>query len=251
MAVDKGALIVTGGGRGIGAATARLAGERGYAVCVNYASNREAADELVRDIIDAGGEAFAERADVARREEVAALFEAVDRRYGGLAALVNNAGVAGRVGPLAEADPATIERVIEVNVEGTIWCCQEAARRLSTRHGGKDGAIVNISSGSATIGSPGRYVWYAASKGAVDSLTVGLAKELATEGIRVNAVAPGVVETDIHNDTGGPGRLAEMVAGLPIGRAAAPREIAEAVLWLLSDEASYTTGAILRVAGGR
>jgi NAD(P)-dependent dehydrogenase (short-subunit alcohol dehydrogenase family) len=249
--VDKGALIVTGSGRGIGAATARLAAARGYAVCVNFASNRAAADALVGDIIDAGGEAFAQRADVARREEVAALFEAVDQRYGGLAGLVNNAGVAGRVSPLAEADPVTIDRVIDVNVKGTIWCSQEAVRRMSTALGGKGGAIVNISSGSATIGSPGQYVWYAASKGAVDSLTMGLAKELAGEGIRVNAVAPGVVATDIHDDSGGPGRLAEMVAGLPMGRAAQPEEIAGAVLWLLSDEASYTTGTILRVAGGR
>ncbi len=247
----KPVLIVTGGARGIGAATARLAAARGYAVCVNYASNREAAETLVGEIADGGGEAFAQRADVARREEVAALFKAVEARDGALAGLVNNAGLAGRVGPLAEADPATIERVIEVNVKGTIWCCQEAVRRLSTRLGGKGGAIVNISSGSATIGSPGQYVWYAASKGAVESLTLGLAKELAAEGIRVNAVAPGVVETDIHNDTGGPGRLAEMVAGLPMGRAATPEEIAAAVLWLLSEEASYTTGAILRVAGGR
>lgn len=249
--MDKGALIVTGSGRGIGAATARLAAARGYAVCVNFASNRAAADALVGDIIDAGGEAFAQRADVARREEVAALFEAVDQRYGGLAGLVNNAGVAGRVSPLAEADPVTIDRVIDVNVKGTIWCSQEAVRRMSTDLGGKGGAIVNISSGSATIGSPGQYVWYAASKGAVDSLTMGLAKELAGEGIRVNAVAPGVVATDIHDDSGGPDRLAEMVAGLPMGRAAQPEEIAGAVLWLLSDEASYTTGTILRVAGGR
>jgi len=249
--VDKGALIVTGSGRGIGAATARLAAARGYAVCVNFASNRTAADALVGDIIDAGGEAFAQRADVARREEVAALFEAVDQRYGGLAGLVNNAGLAGQFGRLAEADPATIDRVIEVNVKGTIWCTQEAVRRMSTALGGKGGAIVNISSGSATIGSPGQYVWYAASKGAVDSLTVGLAKELAGEGIRVNAVAPGVVATDIHDDSGGPDRLAEMVAGLPMGRAARPEEIAGAILWLLSDEASYTTGTILRVAGGR
>jgi len=249
--VDKGALIVTGSGRGIGAATARLAAARGYAVCVNFASNRAAADALVGDIIDAGGEAFAQRADVARREEVAALFEAVDQRYGGLAGLVNNAGLAGQLGRLAEADPAIIDRVIEVNVKGTIWCTQEAVGRMSTALGGKGGAIVNISSGSATIGSPGQYVWYAASKGAVDSLTVGLAKELAGEGIRVNAVAPGVVATDIHDDSGGPGRLAEMVAGLPMGRAAQPEEIASAVLWLLSDEASYTSGTILRVAGGR
>jgi NAD(P)-dependent dehydrogenase (short-subunit alcohol dehydrogenase family) len=182
--VDKGALIVTGSGRGIGAATARLAAAHGYAVCVNFASNRAAADALVGDIIDAGGEAFAQRADVARREEVAALFEAVDQRYGGLAGLVNNAGVAGRVSPLAEADPVTIDRVIDVNVKGTIWCSQEAVRRMSTALGGKGGAIVNISSGSATIGSPGQYVWYAASKGAVDSLTMGLAKELAPRGRR-------------------------------------------------------------------
>ena len=244
-------LIVTGASRGIGAATARLAAGRGYDVCVNYQANREAAQAVVADIQAAGGRAIAVQADVANEAEVERLFETVDRELGRLDALVNNAGLAGRFSRLDEADSETIRRVIEVNVLGLMACSRAAVRRLSPRHGGAGGAIVNLTSGAATIGSPGEYVWYAASKGAVDSFTLGLGKELAGEGIRVNGVAPGFVETEIHAASGMPDRVALQGHTVPIGRAARPQEIAETILWLLSDQASYVTGAVLRVAGGR
>ncbi len=213
-------MIVTGGGRGIGAATARLAAGRGYAVCVNYLRNAEAA-------------------------------AAVDRELGPLTALVNNAGLAGRIDRLDAAPGATIRQVIEVNLLGTIWCARAAVQRMSSRHGGRGGGIVNLSSGAASLGSPGNYVWYAASKGAVDSLTLGLAREVAREGIRVNGVAPGFVKTEIHAASGMPDRLETVAPTMPLGRAAEPEEIAETILWLLSPAASYTTGATLRVGGGR
>jgi NAD(P)-dependent dehydrogenase (short-subunit alcohol dehydrogenase family) len=244
-------MIVTGGGRGIGAATARLAASRGYGVCVNYLGNAAAAEAVVRDIEGAGGVAIAVQADVAAEAQVERLFETVDRELGPLTALVNNAGLAGKIDRLDAAPSATIRQVIEVNLFGAIWCARAAVRRMSTLHGGTGGAIVNLSSGAATLGSPGNYVWYAAAKGAVDSLTVGLAKEVAREGIRVNGVAPGYVRTDIHADSGMPDRLETEAPTVPIGRAAEPEEIAETILWLLSDAASYTTGATLRVAGGR
>jgi NAD(P)-dependent dehydrogenase (short-subunit alcohol dehydrogenase family) len=244
-------LIVTGASRGIGAATARLAAGRGYDLCVNYQANRQAAEAVVGDIQAAGGRAIAVQADVASEVEVERLFDTVDRELGRLDALVNNAGLAGRFSRLDEADSATIRRVIEVNVLGLINCSRAAVRRLSPRHGGAGGAIVNLTSGAATIGSPGEYVWYAASKGAVDSFTLGLGKELAGEGIRVNGVAPGFVETEIHAASGMPDRVALQGHTVPIGRAAQPEEIAETILWLLSDQASYVTGAVLRVAGGR
>jgi NAD(P)-dependent dehydrogenase (short-subunit alcohol dehydrogenase family) len=244
-------LIVTGASRGIGAATARLAAGRGYDVCVNYQADRDAAEAVVVDIEAAGGRAIAVQADVANEAEVERLFETVDRELGQLGALVNNAGLAGRFSRLDEADSETIRRVIEVNVLGLIACSRAAVRRLSPRHGGAGGAIVNLTSGAATIGSPGEYVWYAASKGAVDSFTLGLGKELAGEGIRVNGVAPGFVETEIHAASGMPDRVKEQGHTVPIGRAAQPEEIAETILWLLSDQASYVTGAVLRVAGGR
>jgi NAD(P)-dependent dehydrogenase (short-subunit alcohol dehydrogenase family) len=248
---DSQVMIVTGGGRGIGAATARMAALRGYAVCVNYLGNAEAAEAVVRDIEDAGGRALAVQADVAEEAEVARLFETVDRELGQLTALVNNAGLAGHIDRLDAAPSETIRQVIEVNLFGAIWCARAAVRRMSTEHGGRGGAIVNVSSGAATLGSPGNYVWYAAAKGAVDSLTIGLAKEVAREGIRVNGVAPGYVRTGIHADSGMPDRLETEAPTVPIGRAAEPEEIAETILWLLSDAASYTTGATLRVAGGR
>ena len=246
-----GNMVITGGSRGIGAATARLAAARGYGVCVNYRNDAAAAETVVRDIEGAGGRAVAVQADVAREDAVEGLFEAVDRDLGPVAALVNNAGLAGRVDRLDEAPAETIRTVVEVNLLGTIWCSRAAVRRMSTRRGGTGGAIVNLSSGAATIGSPGEYVWYAASKGAVDSFTTGLAKEVAGEGIRVNAVAPGFVETEIHAASGMPDRLATDAPKVPIGRAAAPQEIAEAIVWLLSDAASYVTGTVLHVAGGR
>ncbi|MHA1153800.1 MAG: SDR family oxidoreductase [Alphaproteobacteria bacterium] len=244
-------MIVTGGGRGIGAATARLAVGRGFAVCVNYLGNAEAAEAVVRDIEGAGGVAIAVQADVAAEAEVERLFETVDRELGTLTALVNNAGLAGRASRLDVASGETIRQVIEVNVLGAIWCARAAVRRMSTKHGGQGGAIVNVSSAAATLGSPGEFVWYAASKGAVDSLTIGLAREVAREGIRVNGVAPGLIETEIHAASGKPDRARALAPSVPLGRAAAPEEVAETILWLLSEAASYTTGATLRVAGGR
>jgi NAD(P)-dependent dehydrogenase (short-subunit alcohol dehydrogenase family) len=246
-----GTLLVTGGGRGIGAAVARLGAAAGYTVCVNYRSNAAAAETVVAEIGKAGGRALAVQADVAREAEVERLFAVVDAELPPLAALVNNAGITGRVGRLEDAPAQTLRDVMDLNVLGVMWCCQAAVRRMARRHGGSGGAIVNISSGAATLGSPDTFVWYAASKGAVDSLTVGLALENARDGLRVNAVSPGLVRTDIHADSGMPDRLETMPPQTPMGRAAEPEEIAEAVLWLLSDKASYTTGAILRVAGGR
>lgn len=246
-----GTLLVTGGGRGIGAAVARLGALKGYAVCVNYRHDAASADAVVAAIRAAGGRALAVRADVAREEEVERLFATVDAELPSLTALVNNAGFTGRVNRLEDAPPETIRQVMDLNVLGSIWCARAAIRRMARRHGGQGGAIVNISSGAATIGSPGEYVWYAASKGAIDSLTIGLGRENGGEGIRVNAVAPGLVETQIHADSGLTDRLEKIAPATPIGRAAAPEEIAEAVLWLLSGAASYTTGAVLRVAGGR
>lgn len=247
----SGTLLVTGGGRGIGAAVARLGAAAGYTVCVNYRDNAAAAEAVVAEIERAGGRAMALQADVAREEDVERLFATVDAELPPLAAVVNNAGIAGHVSRLEEASGETLRAVMELNVLGVMWCCRAAVRRMAGRYGGKGGAIVNISSGAATLGSPGEYVWYAASKGAVDSLTLGLAKENAGEGIRVNAVAPGFVRTEIHAASGMPERLEKVAPSMPIGRAAEPEEIAEAVLWLLGDKASYTTGAVLRVAGGR
>jgi NAD(P)-dependent dehydrogenase (short-subunit alcohol dehydrogenase family) len=246
-----GTVIVTGGSRGIGAATAKLAAARGYAVCVNYRADAAAAEAVVRAVEQAGGRAAAVPADVAREEAVEGLFERAERELGPVTALVNNAGLAGLVNRLEEAPAETIRTVVEVNLLGTIWCARAAVRRMSTRRGGPGGAIVNLSSGAATLGSPGEYVWYAAAKGGVDSFTLGLAKEVAREGIRVNAVAPGFVETGIHAASGMPDRLAEDAPKVPLGRAARPREVAEAIVWLLSDAASYVTGTVLRVAGGR
>ena len=249
--MTSGTLLVTGGGRGIGAAVARLGAAAGYTVCVNYRSNAVAAEAVVAEIERAGGRAMAVQADVAREDQVARLFNAVDAELPPLTALVNNAGITGVTSRLEEATPDTIRQVMELNVLGLIWCCQAAVRRMASRHGGNGGAIVNLSSGAVTLGSPGTFVWYAASKGAVDSLTLGLALENARDGLRVNAVAPGLVETDIHADSGLPDRLATLAPQTPMGRAAAPEEIAEAVIWLLSDKASFTNGAVLRVAGGR
>ena len=247
----SGVLIVTGGSRGIGAATAKLAAERGYDVCVNYRSDAEAAAEVARSVEAAGRQALAVQADVAREAEVVKLFETAEQSLGPITALVNNAGLAGQVDRLVDAPSERIQTVVDTNVYGVIWPCREAVKRMSTRLGGKGGAIVNVSSGAATIGSPGQYVWYAAAKGAVDSFTLGLSKEAAAEGIRVNAVAPGFVKTRIHADSGMPNRIEEDAPKVPIARAAETEEIAEPILWLLSDAASYTTGAILRVAGGR
>jgi len=248
---DAGVLLVTGGGRGIGAATARLAARRGYAVCANYLGNSAAAEALVGEIVAAGGRAIAVQGDVRDEANVERLFARTEADLGPLTALVNNAGLTGLISRLDEAESETLRQVVDVNVIGTLLCSRAAVRRMSTRHGGRGGAIVNVSSGAATLGSPGEYVWYAGAKGAVDSITIGLGRELAGEGIRVNAVAPGMTATEIHAASGDAGRLERIGNAVPLGRPASAEEVAEPILWLLSDAASYVTGAILRVAGGR
>ena len=249
--MSGGVVMITGGGRGIGAATARLAARRGYAVCVNYLRNRAAAEAVAQDIRGGGGQAVAVRGDVAVEEDVARLFEECDRALGPLTALVNNAGIVERQSRVEAMDGARLQRMFATNVIGAFLCAREAIRRMSTKHGGQGGAIVNISSGAARLGSPGEYVDYAASKGAIDTMTLGLARELAEEGIRVNCVRPGFVHTDIHASGGEPNRIERLRDGIPMKRGGDPEEVARAVLWLLSDEASYSTGAILDVTGGR
>jgi NAD(P)-dependent dehydrogenase (short-subunit alcohol dehydrogenase family) len=248
--MDK-VVIVTGAGRGIGAATARLAAARGYAVAVNYRSNRDAAEAVVRDIAGRGGRAIAVAADVAIEDDVRRMFETVDRELGTLSALVNNAGVLERQMRLEEIDAGRLQRVFATNVIGAFSCAREAVRRLSTRHGGRGGAIVNVSSGAARLGAAGEYIDYAASKGALDTMTIGLAREVAEEGIRVNAVRPGVIRTEIHASGGEPNRVDRVKAAVPMKRGGDPEEVAQAILFLLSDQASYTTGAFLDVTGGR
>ncbi len=244
-------MVVTGGARGIGAATALMGARQGYAVCVNYRENRAAADAVVGAIRAGGGSAIAVQGDVSREAEVAALFDAVDEALGTVTALVNNAGSTGRASRLDAADTATLRAVIELNVLGVMFCTREAILRMSTRRGGHGGGIVNVSSGAATLGSSNEFVWYAASKAAVDTFTMGVAREVAQEGIRVNAVSPGLIETELHAAAGVPDRVEKMAPGIPMGRSAPPEEVAEPILWLLSKGASYVTGAILRVAGGR
>lgn len=240
-------LIVTGGSRGIGAATAHLAAGRGFRVCVNYTRDAVAADAVVAAIQAAGGTAVAVQADVADAGDVRRLFEAAEAGIGPVRALVNNAGITGPIGSFQDASTETLRRVFEVNVLGTMLCTQEAIRRFAGHSGG---SIVNLSSVAATTGAPGEYVHYAASKAAIDSFTLGLAREVAGSGIRVNAVAPGSTLTDIHATAGEPGRPARVRTRIPLQRLAEPEEIAEAILWLLSDAASYVTGSVLRVAGG-
>ncbi len=244
-------LLVTGGSRGIGAATARLAAARGYAVCLSYRSNAAAADAVVADIERAGGEAIAVAADVASEADVLRLFETVDTRLGRLSALVNNAGILEQQTTVLKMDAGRLQRVLATNVIGAFLCAREAVRRMSTRHGGKGGAIVNVSSMASRLGSPGEYVDYAASKGAIDSMTIGLAREVAAEDIRVNAVRPGVIYTDIHANGGEPGRVDRVKSAVPMQRGGTAEEVARAILWLLSDEASYSTGAFIDVSGGR
>lgn len=248
--MDKGVLIVTGGSRGIGAATARLAAARGYAVVVNYAASVEAAQAVCADIHADGGTAVAVRGDVAVEADIDHVFDAADR-LGALTGLVNNAGVIDRVARVEDMDLARLTRMFAINTLGTILCSGRAVRRMSTRHGGDGGAIVNITSAAAKLGAPGTYVDYAAAKGAVDSFTVGLALEVASEGIRVNGVRPGIIDTEIHAAGGDPDRAARMAASLPVPRVGTADEVARAVLWLLSDEASYTTGTVIDVTGGR
>jgi NAD(P)-dependent dehydrogenase (short-subunit alcohol dehydrogenase family) len=247
----RGTLVVTGGSRGIGAAVARRAAADGFDVAVNYLERRAAADEVVREVVAAGRRAVAIRADVAAEAQVLALFEAAERELGPVAALVNAAGVTGGFSRVADLAGGVLERVLAVNVTGTLLCCREAVRRLSTSRGGLGGAIVNLSSAAARLGGAGEWVHYAASKGAVEALTRGLAREVASEGIRVNAVAPGLVDTELHAAAGAPDRVYRLAATIPLQRPGTAEEIAEAVVWLLSPAASYVTGAVLDATGGR
>ncbi len=246
-----GTLIVTGASRGIGAVIAALAAERGYAVAVNFAASEAEATKVVDAIIAGGGRAVAIQANVSREQQIIQMFKKAERELGPIKALVNNAGITGGFARVEEVSSAAIAKVFAVNVSGTILCSREAVQRMSTRRGGTGGAIVNISSRAAHTGAAGEWVHYAASKGAIDSFTIGLAREVATEGIRVNAVAPGLVDTGLHAANGEPGRLQRLMGSIPMGRAGAPREVAEGVLWLLSPAASYTTGAILAIGGAR
>jgi len=248
---DLGTVIVTGASRGIGAAVATLAGERGFAVAVNFATGQAEAAQIVEKIVKGGGRAIAIQADVSHEQQIIQMFEQTERELGSITALVNNAAVTGGFARVEDVSSAAIATVFAVNVSGTMLCSREAVRRMSTRRGGTGGAIVNISSRAAHTGAAGEWVHYAASKGAIDSFTIGLAREVATEGIRVNAVAPGLVETGLHAANGEPGRLQRLMGTIPMGRAGVPNEVAEGVLWLLSPAASYTTGAILQIGGGR
>ncbi|NML87324.1 SDR family oxidoreductase [Polaromonas sp.] len=244
-------VLITGGSRGIGAATALLAARQGYAVAVNYASNSLAADEVVRQIHQSGGHAMAVQADVAQEAQVLAMFEKIDAEFGRVSALVNNAGVVDQTTRVDAITLARLQRIFEINVFGSFLCAREAVRRMSTRHGGSGGAIVNVSSAAARLGSPGQYVDYAAAKGAIDTFTIGLAKEVASEGIRVNAVRPGLIKTGIHASGGLPHRAQDMAPQVPMQRPGSAEEVAESIVWLLSENSSYTTGALLDVAGGR
>jgi NAD(P)-dependent dehydrogenase (short-subunit alcohol dehydrogenase family) len=247
----KKAIIVTGASRGIGAATARLLGAQGYPVAVNFVKNEGAASAVVRDIVSGGGKAVAIRADISRESEILRLFQTSDRELGELGGLVNNAAVTGGFSLVRDISLKALADVFAVNVAGSVLCAREAVRRLSTESGGAGGAIVNISSIAARTGSAGEWVHYAASKGAIDSFTIGLAREVATQGIRVNAVAPGLIETALHADNGEPGRLLRLQPSIPMGRPGTAAEVAEAVAWLISPAASYVTGSILEVGGGR
>ena len=244
-------LLVTGGSRGIGAATARLAAQKGWAVAVNYTANSLAADDVVRDIRAAGGTAMAVQADVAIEAQVLAMFDKVTAKLGQLTGLVNNAGVVDMTARLDEMSVTRWRRMLDINVIGSLLCAREAVRRMSTKHGGAGGSIVNMSSAASRLGAPGQYLDYAVSKGAIDTFTIGLAKEVAAEGIRVNAVRPGLIETEIHASGGLPDRVRDLAHQVPIQRGGTAEEVAQAIVWLLSDEASYTTLSFLDVSGGR
>jgi NAD(P)-dependent dehydrogenase (short-subunit alcohol dehydrogenase family) len=250
MRVDE-VLLVTGGSRGIGAATAVLAARKGFAVAVNYTRNAAAAEDVVRAIRAAGATAVAIQGDVADEQQVLQLFEQVDAQLGRLTALVNNAGIVDSPARVDEMSVERFRRMLDVNVTGSFLCAREAVKRMSTRHGGRGGAIVNVSSAAARLGAPGQYVDYAASKGAIDAFTIGLAKEVAGEGIRVNAVRPGLIETEIHASGGLPNRVRDLAHQVPMQRGGSAQEVAQAIVWLLSPEASYTTMSLLDVSGGR
>jgi len=244
-------LLVTGGSRGIGAATALLAAGKGHAVAVNYTRDQAAAEAVVRTIREGGGRAVALQADVADEEQVLRLFAQVDAQLGRLTGLVNNAGIVDRSARVEEMSLARLKRMFDINVIGSFLCAREAIKRMSTKHGGAGGAIVNVSSAAARLGGSGQYVDYAASKGAIDTFTIGLAKELAADGIRVNAVRPGLIETDIHASGGLPNRVRDLAHQVPMGRGGSADEVAQAIVWLLSPEASYTTMSLVDVSGGR
>lgn len=248
---ELGTLIVTGASRGIGAAIARLAAARGYAVAINFHSGESEARKLANEIVSDGSRALAIQADVSREEDIVRMFVLAERELGPIKALVNNAGITGGFARVESVSAAALQQAFAVNVIGAILCAREAVKRVSKNNGGAGGAIVNISSRAAHTGAAGEWVHYAATKGAIDSFTVGLAREVATEGIRVNAVAPGLTDTGLHAANGEPGRLQRLMPSIPMQRAGQPEEIAEAVLWLLSPAASYVTGAILNVGGGR
>jgi NAD(P)-dependent dehydrogenase (short-subunit alcohol dehydrogenase family) len=249
--MPKPVLLITGGSRGIGAATALLAAQNGYAVAVNYQAHSLAADEVVRQIRANAGQAIAVQADIAVEAQVLAMFEKIDAKLGPLTALVNNAGVVDVAARVDEMSVARLERMLGINVLGSFLCAREAIKRMSTRHGGSGGVIVNVSSAAARLGGAGQYVDYAASKGAIDTFTVGLAREVAAEGIRVNAVRPGIIDTEIHASGGQPERARLMAPLVPLARAGTALEVAQAIIWLLSDQSSYSTGVLLDVAGGR
>lgn len=244
------AALITGGGRGIGRATALLAASKGYDVGVNYVGDEAAAEATVAACRQLGVESIAIKADVADREAVGLMFQTLDLTFGRLDLLVNNAGIVGKGSTIEALDPAILRVTFEVNVFGTVYCAKEAIKRMSRKHGGDGGVIVNLSSIAATLGSPGEYVHYAASKGAIETFTIGLAKEIAADGIRVNAVQAGTTDTEIHARSGNPDRPTMVAKTAPLGRVATPDDIAEAVIWLASDAAAYTTGASLRVGGG-
>ena len=244
-------MIVTGASKGIGAVTARIAGERGWTVCVNYRSDEAGARRVANDIAKAGARAFTVQGDVAREADVLRVFETVDRECGRLDGLINNAGILEQQTRLDQMSAERLQRVFATNITGAFLCAREAVRRMSTARGGNGGVIVNVSSAAARIGSPFEYIDYAASKGALDTLTLGLSKEVAAEGVRVNAVRPGLIYTNIHAAGGEPGRVDRLGASVPIGRGGTAEEVALAIMWLTSDEARYCTGSLLDVAGGR
>ena len=244
-------VLITGGSRGIGAATALLAAQRGFSVAVNYTANSLAADEVVRQIRARGGTAITVQADVGVEADIMTMFARVDAKLGRITALVNNAGVVDVASRVDAMSAARVKRMFDINVLGSFLCAREAVKRMSTKHGGAGGAIVNVSSVAARLGGSGQYVDYAASKGAIDTFTLGLAKEVAAEGIRVNAVRPGIIDTDIHASGGQPDRARLLGASVPMQRAGSALEVAKAIVWLMTDESSYTTGSFVDVAGGR